>query len=272
MTRLPLTFAALLSFACAGAPSPQTETSTEATPTPDAADQARDLLERLEAVAQMPSDERAAALDAIDAIELTSPTLVDTQRICLRMHRETLVLEARHRAFEERMGGVDPATLSPAEQTEARDEAEALRTDATALEALMNRCVDALTAAIEEHGLEEEYGEASSEPVAGAVDGELTDEDPRDDGDRPHDDYPIELEAGWGLEVQMTSGDFDTFVTLIGPGGSSVAEDDDGGEGTNSRLVYQPEASGVYIIRATTYQGGGRGAYHLIVRAGPLAE
>lgn len=269
MTRSALPLALLLLASCGGS-APPTETPAPE-PTHDLQAEARDLLERLEAVAQMPSETRAAELDRIDAMELHADGLRDVQRICLRMHRDTLTLEARHRAFDERMSGVDPATLTPAQRAEAQEEAEAMRTDATALEALMNRCVDALTGAIEEHGLEEEYGQAS-EPVRGAVDGELTDEDPRDEAGHAHDDYPIELEAGWGLVVEMGSDDFDAFVTLIGPDGTSVAEDDDGGEGTNARLVWRAEGGGMYIIRATTYQPEGRGAYHLVVQAGPLED
>lgn len=105
-------------------------------------------------------------------------------------------------------------------------------------------------------------------PVDAVYSGALTDDDPRvPDDDSPYDEYPIEVAAGWTVVADMRSEDFDTYLWLIGPDGSSLVQDDDGGEGTNSYFQYRVTASGRYIVRANSYDGSGRGAYTLHVLA-----
>lgn len=99
------------------------------------------------------------------------------------------------------------------------------------------------------------------------ITGALTDDDPRvPDDDSPYDEYPVDLEAGWTITVDMRSAELDTYLWLIGPAGSSLVQDDDGGEGTNSHFTFRAGASGRYIVRANSYDGSGRGAYELQIR------
>ena len=110
----------------------------------------------------------------------------------------------------------------------------------------------------------------NAEPHDQTYQGELTDSDPRvPDDDSPYDEYTLEADAGWTIAADMTSTDFDTYLWLIGPDGSSLVQDDDGGEGTNSRFAYTTHAAGTYTVRANSYDGAGRGAYTLHIIANP---
>jgi hypothetical protein len=102
------------------------------------------------------------------------------------------------------------------------------------------------------------------------LEGELTDDDERvEQDDSPYDEYVLDVPQGWTIEVDMRSTDFDTYLWLIGPGGNSIIQNDDGGEGTNSRFAYTTRAPGQYTVRANSYDGTGRGRYRLHVRAHP---
>ncbi len=108
------------------------------------------------------------------------------------------------------------------------------------------------------------------EPVDETQTGELTDSDPRVvDDDSPYDEYSFEAGEGWTITGSMTSDAFDTYLWLIGPDGSALVQDDDGGDGTNSMFSYTTTASGTYTVRANSYDGAGRGAYTLQYTANP---
>ncbi|HHH30886.1 MAG TPA: hypothetical protein ENK57_21430, partial [Polyangiaceae bacterium] len=102
------------------------------------------------------------------------------------------------------------------------------------------------------------------EPVDQTENGELTDSDPRvPDDDSPYDEYSFDVASGWTIEADLTSTDFDTFLWLIGPDGTAIIQDDDGGEGTNSHVSHTTTSGGTYVLRANSYDGSGRGAYSL---------
>lgn len=113
-------------------------------------------------------------------------------------------------------------------------------------------------------------GCSDPEPVDQTVTGELSDDDPRvPDDDSPYDEYTFEAGEGWTITGDLSSAAFDTYLWLQGPDGSSLVQDDDGGEGTNSRFTYTTTASGTYKVRANSYDGQGRGAYTLHYTARP---
>lgn len=113
-------------------------------------------------------------------------------------------------------------------------------------------------------------GCSEPEPIDQTVNGELTDSDPRvDQDDSPYDEYTFEAGEGWTITGDLQSQAFDTYVWLIGPEGNSLVQDDDGGEGTNSRFSHTTTAAGTYTIRANSYDGAGRGAYTLHYTANP---
>jgi hypothetical protein len=64
----------------------------------------------------------------------------------------------------------------------------------------------------------------------------------------------------------MMSKDLDAYLRLENPKGNQVAEDDDGGDGPNARIIYKAEETGDYKIIATTFAGGATGKFHLTAR------
>ena len=98
----------------------------------------------------------------------------------------------------------------------------------------------------------------------------------RADNDRLPDGTPYRSwlyfgRAGERLTISMSSVDFDTYVVLgrghVGSGFETIAEDDDGGAGTDSRLsVYLPE-DGTYTIVANSVGATG-GAFALTAESG----
>jgi hypothetical protein len=76
----------------------------------------------------------------------------------------------------------------------------------------------------------------------------------------------LTLGAGADVQIDQTSGAFDTYLIIADNSGSVLETDDDGGGGTNSRIV-RTLAAGTYYIRAGTYARGATGAYQLAVQA-----
>ena len=108
------------------------------------------------------------------------------------------------------------------------------------------------------------------EAVDQTVTGELSDSDPRvPDDDSAYDEYTFDAASGWTITADLTSTDFDTFLWLIGPDGTAIIQDDDGGEGSNSRVAHTTTSGGTYTLRANSYDGTGRGAYSLHYTASP---
>ncbi|MDX2214912.1 MAG: trypsin-like peptidase domain-containing protein [Oculatellaceae cyanobacterium bins.114] len=79
------------------------------------------------------------------------------------------------------------------------------------------------------------------------------------------DAYTFEGRAGQQIVIDMSSSDIDTYLILLTPDGSDLAQDDDGGGGTNSRIVATLPASGTYTVFANSYGAGEVGTYNLRV-------
>ncbi len=111
---------------------------------------------------------------------------------------------------------------------------------------------------------------AAAEPLAfGApAAGTLDVTDGLDAEGRQTDAWVFQGTAGMRVQIDMISGDFDTYVVLLAESdpATALAEDDDGGpEGTNSRLFHTLPADGAYRIQARSFAPGGTGAYDLTV-------
>lgn len=79
-------------------------------------------------------------------------------------------------------------------------------------------------------------------------------------------DYAVEFKEGDQVAIDLTSADFDTIVSLIAPDGTTVAENDDGPDGTtNSLLFARLTKPGKYVIRVSPYGGQGSGSFTLKV-------
>ncbi len=88
-------------------------------------------------------------------------------------------------------------------------------------------------------------------------------------GDGSHVDlWALSVSGATEVDIRLSSSDFDTYLMLnagtpdaIGP---QLASDDDGGDGTNSRLTGTLEP-GDYVIAANSYGAGETGGYELAV-------
>ena len=102
------------------------------------------------------------------------------------------------------------------------------------------------------------------------ITGELQDSDARGPDDARYDDHRIRLEAGQRYRITLEAEAFDTVVRLLRPGQEEpLAENDDYGEGLNSRIAYSPSESGDYVLRVTGFAADARGAYSAKVEQMP---
>jgi hypothetical protein len=90
------------------------------------------------------------------------------------------------------------------------------------------------------------------------------------------DVYEFSLTAGQAILVtaEATSGDLDTYLTLLDPNGNVVAENDDRQLGiiTDSALGAVAESTGTYIVEVTRYpEAPSSGDYELVVEIGDPA-
>jgi hypothetical protein len=85
-------------------------------------------------------------------------------------------------------------------------------------------------------------------------------------------DYLVTFEEGDQVAIDLTSSEFDTIITLIGPDGATFGENDDGPDGTtNSLLFARITVPGNYIVRVRPYAGQGLGSFNLkVTRLRPI--
>lgn len=80
------------------------------------------------------------------------------------------------------------------------------------------------------------------------------------------DRYTFQGRAGERIALTAESGQFDTYLFVRGPGGFS-SDNDDGPDGTNSRIDAVLPADGEYTVTVTSYGPGETGRYRFV--AGP---
>ncbi len=89
-------------------------------------------------------------------------------------------------------------------------------------------------------------------------------------------DYRVSLEGGDQVAIDLLSEDFDAVVILIAADGSTVAENDDGPDGTTNSLLFAriPEdEAGEYIVRVRAFGETGGGEFTLkITRLRPIED
>ena len=78
------------------------------------------------------------------------------------------------------------------------------------------------------------------------------------------DVYDITLTTATTIQIDMTSGDVDSYIGLFESNGLFIGEDDNSGGDRNARLVKQLNA-GRYRIWANTITGGATGSYSIVV-------
>jgi len=99
--------------------------------------------------------------------------------------------------------------------------------------------------------------------IGGSVEGSLTESDGSGVDGATADAYRFSGQEGQRIRIDMSSGEFDTYVELFDANRVSLAEDDDGAaEGTDSRLTFILPRTGVYYIEARAFTEA-TGAYSL---------
>ncbi len=79
----------------------------------------------------------------------------------------------------------------------------------------------------------------------------------------------VTLTAGSSYDIDLfgvgTSELSDPYLRLYNSSGTLVAQNDDGGQGYDSRLVFTPTTTGTYYVSARAYADGGMGDYQVTV-------
>ena len=115
--------------------------------------------------------------------------------------------------------------------------------------------------------------------VGAPVEAYLDEEDNYDEDEESHyDEYAFQAQAGRRYAITMSSEEFDSYLVLGTGSGEAIEEitsNDDSGTGYDSRILFTPEASGTYTIRARSFGGASSGAYSIRIAEaappGPLA-
>ena len=85
----------------------------------------------------------------------------------------------------------------------------------------------------------------------------------------PNFAYNVRFTAGKTYVIDMISANqqaLDPYMILFDPAGKKIAEDDDGGDGLNARIIHRAEATGTYRIVCTSFERSGAGPYTFMVR------
>lgn len=75
--------------------------------------------------------------------------------------------------------------------------------------------------------------------------------------------WTVEGSQGDRVIFETASEDFDTFLYVVGPGLGQPLEDDDGGDGLNSRIALDLPESGTYTVIVSSYGSDVTGTYRL---------
>jgi hypothetical protein len=99
-----------------------------------------------------------------------------------------------------------------------------------------------------------------------SMSGQLSLADPRLADSSVYQAWTYVGSKGERIQVDVASSSFDAYAILEDATGKVLSRDDDGGDGTNARIVAVLPASGAYRIIANTYRQGAYGPYTLTVR------
>lgn len=103
------------------------------------------------------------------------------------------------------------------------------------------------------------------------VHGELDENDPLAGDESYYESWTVRGAAGDVLEVTLRSEDFDAYLgwgRMVDGEFQELDSDDDGGGGTDSRLLVELATSGEYVIRANSLNADETGRYTLTVERG----
>lgn len=109
-------------------------------------------------------------------------------------------------------------------------------------------------------------------PTSNEVSDKLTEKDiPTGEGGFARD-YMVKFSQGDNVVIDLTSDSFDSIVTLLAPDGTTIAENDDGPDGTtNSLLFTRITKAGMYVVRVQAFGETGVGDFKLkVTRLRPI--
>ena len=109
-----------------------------------------------------------------------------------------------------------------------------------------------------------EIAAAQSIEIGDSIEGALTEDDAKGIAGATADSYRFSGREGQRIRIEMSSDEFDTYLELFDADQVSLAYDDDGAEGTNSRLTFTLPRTGTYLIEARAFTEA-TGAYSLSV-------
>ncbi|MCY3952273.1 MAG: pre-peptidase C-terminal domain-containing protein [bacterium] len=92
----------------------------------------------------------------------------------------------------------------------------------------------------------------------------------RGNGDHYARRYRLDVRDAGEVTIELSS-QTDTYLYLLDAQGDVIVEDDDGGSGTDSRIV-RDLSVGRYLVEATTYRAGASGSFTLGVRVARSAS
>ncbi|MGD1873506.1 MAG: PPC domain-containing protein [Mastigocoleus sp.] len=79
-------------------------------------------------------------------------------------------------------------------------------------------------------------------------------------------DYIVNLSKGDNLAIDLSSDSFDSIITLLAPDGTTVAENDDGPDGSSNSLLFtRINKQGKYVVRVRSFGETGGGKFKLKV-------
>lgn len=125
----------------------------------------------------------------------------------------------------------------------------------------------------------EDVGAATAVPerlaVGEALVRRLTGSEPRLGDGSPYDLFVVPVQRGQIVVIDMTSEDFDAYLSVgVITGGSlaPMAQDDDSGGGTNARVQFEVPRDMELGVLATTFDPQGRGSYEVAASAAVQAD
>jgi hypothetical protein len=117
------------------------------------------------------------------------------------------------------------------------------------------------------------YASAPELTPGGTVAGELSERSGQNfkDGSRV-EVVVLRAQAGQPLVLDVTSEDFDAFLSLYGPDGTLLDQNDDGPTSFDPRLAFTPPADGAYLLVISGFGAWDLGAFEVSARlAAPVA-
>jgi peroxiredoxin len=103
--------------------------------------------------------------------------------------------------------------------------------------------------------------------------GKLTKNDPKDpQRGGPSHTHAVKMKAGKSYTIDMVSKELDSYLRLLDPKGTPLAEDDDSGGDLNAHILFNCTKDGEYKIACTSFGPNAMGSYTLTVKTAGAAQ